>query len=234
MKRLVAAIYLITILPACTSTYYLIEPKDDYEIYEGRKVITAERDSLEVSLNFEGYGEGNSYFLLYAVNNGTEEKSISPENIELNILTAETPDLIGKTIPAYNPEDEIDLLNEQESALETGHTIASSLNCLFATVSVLASTVDDDEESDPLGEAGYWLGKINEEHESYKYQKANIKISKQFWEDEAFRISTLEQGFDAGGIIVFPSINEMRLFVVTIKADKTLFKFYFEQKKIEE
>jgi hypothetical protein len=217
----------------CGRTVYQIEPEDEFEYYEGRKIITLESDSLFLSLNFENYSRRESQFFIFAENLGSNKFMISPENITMTVLAAEDPRYSEKTYSAADPERTLQNLKKSESALETQHETESTMNCLFATFGVVSSIADDDDDTDPLEESGIWLREMEEEENEYKYNKENIRMERAFWKNEVFRISELGRNDAAGGLIVFPFIKSATRLVISVKTENLIFDFYFAQKKKE-
>ena len=222
-------ILLFTALAACTSTVYFIEPSDEFEYYEDRKVITLEKDSLLLSLNFEELFDGTLYFLLYAENYGGKTETIAPENISMTLLEAENIDLAGHTYYAANPEEELEKLEIDEKMLERSYEVSTALNCLFATVGVVASIADDEEETDPIEEGGHWAEEMIRDHDEYKHNKESLRIAREFWKNEVLRRTVLNYGEETGGLILLPFIEEAKKLVVTVKTEDKIFKFYFNQ-----
>lgn len=233
MKKIELSILFLLFATACTSSYYLIEPNEEYELYGGRKIIHAEHDSLLLSLNFEGYNNGEIFFFLYAENSGGKEVLIDPQKIEMTILEAEEFEYAGKELSAIDPEEQLAELNAKEALLDESYETASGLNCLFASFSVIASIADDSEETDPINETGYWLEEMNEDHERYKYAKESLSSAREFWRNEVFRITTLQKGDSYGGLLVFQMIKAARMFVIAIQVGELKFKYYFRQSEVE-
>lgn len=231
MRKSSSAFYLLLFaaLSACTSTIYLIEPSDEFEYYEERKVITLEKDSLLLSLNFEDLYDGTLYFLLYAENYGETAETLTPENISITILDAENIDFTGKTYYAANPEEELENLEIDEKMLVRSYEVGSALNCLFATVGVVASIADNDEETDPIEEGGHWAEEMIRDHDEYKHNKEALRAERKFWKNEVFRRTVINYGEETGGLILFPFLKEAKKLVVTVKTEDKLFKFYFNQ-----
>ncbi len=228
LNKLLVVIF-STLVIGCSSTVYVIEPSDNYEIYQGRKIIELEKDGLSLSLNFEHYSENNTYFFLYAENQGDKKVTLSPENISMTIISSNDINLSGKTFPAVNPEEKLSELNIYEHELDETYETHRELNCLFATFGVVASIVDNNSETDPVDEGGEWLEEMEEDRYEYENTKESIQQEREFWKNEVLRLTELKNEESIGGLVIFPMVKSATRLVISIKTEESIFKFYFKQ-----
>ncbi len=223
---ILSAVSLIYFTGCSGHKFYSVEPDEEgYDYYQGRKILSKMINDVSVSVNYEYRDGGNFVYYLYAINNSGEIIIMEPENI-----CAKQTDVAHKTILVnpLNPENEIETLHRNQLDLDDSHSTNVGMNCLFATIDVVADVAGGEEE-EVLDDAGYWADEMAYEHESYEMESARLMENRKFWENEALRTTTLYPGEDVGGLVFFPINVESTRIKIVVQLGGNEYEFGFLQ-----
>ncbi|MFC2083899.1 hypothetical protein ACFLS9_02480 [Bacteroidota bacterium] len=236
IRTLSISLLLLFLTIACSSqSFFDIKPEEiDYELYQGREILTKETNNIISYVNFEHQEENFLVFYAYIINDSQNQIVINPETFYLNIDEFQNQEekVSFNKYSALDPEIEIESIKNEMSDLEDEHSANVGLNCLFAAFNIVADLVEGEEEEAVI-DAGEWTGTIMAEHENYEAYKAHLKENKKFWENEVLRITTLYEGEEIGGLIYFPLIKKAAKFTLQLEFGEELHNYRFKQLRID-
>ncbi len=222
------------LVAGCSSSYLTIEPGDEYENYEGRKIISKESGEIEYSLNVENFTPEEIDFLVVIENSSMDTVRISPNDLSLKILTSKDEYFSGNEISPLLPLEMLSIIEKERIENESNYATSKSLSCIFGSLNILASLFDENPETDPIYEGGRLLFDLEELEDDYESRENYLNSMEDFWRNDALNTQAVSPGGDAGGIVVFPFNPDIREFVVFVKTKNDVLKYHFEQKEIKE
>lgn len=229
MKNIILLLLFTTVVlfTGCSSQkFYTVEPAEKgFDFYEGRKVLSKTINDVDVYMNYEYQERNNHVFYLFAVNNSDDYVTIDPALIK-SIQSGNTLNQV--TVVPMNPEKEIELLRNRQEELEDSHAANVGLNCLFATVDVVADIADGEGE-EAVADAGYWASEMEYEQDSYEFESGELARHRSVWENEAFRITNLHPGEEVGGLMFLPIQPDAAKINFNVKLNNSILEFRFLQ-----
>jgi hypothetical protein len=228
------------ILQACSPepVYRLKAEADDRQTsyYKGVKYIHLQNDSVLVTINY--YEHTSSLFALdvEVINNSEQIVRVAPDSFAYKSYKGQSPDDLTKFLTmewAKNPEQKIlnlDLaLARQKANQKTDELLFYTLQGLTVAGGVMAETEKEQEEaSEQLVQNA-----VNREIDraEYRYDRASLRGSKEFWKAEALRITDLWPGESIRGLVYFKTDPDAKLYEILIQLDKFHYKTWFRQEK---
>lgn len=224
----------VSIFSGCSSqsVFDVSVLEEGKEYYMGKEVVSCSDESGKSILNFEEQSGDFFVFFLHLENTSNDSYEIHPEQIfmEVNDLVREEE---GKKKVVYNyavdPERELEWIEEDIEERETEQVVATTTNCLFGLFSVVHD-ISNDEDEDDIGFE--WAGNLVADRVDYEMDMDELMASKEFWQNEVLRITTLHPGDKIGGLVFLPIVQSANNFSLIIPFDFTDHIYNFWQKKI--
>ena len=204
--------------------YKIVSEDEQKDYYQGREIVARNDDIAKTTLEIDGQSENNYVFYLTVTNNSSESLSVHPEDIYLELLDEEKqPVFINgqNTVYALDPETRINEINSDIKSRDTWHGFATGINIITAFVDVASALSDDyDHKGERVGNsiANGVDAQLNE-NSNYEYDIDNMKSDKNFWQNEALRITDLQPGETIGGLVFVPEHNEIKYMRLCIPLD---------------
>lgn len=241
-STLLLAIGVLFILQACSPepVYRLKAEANDEETsyYQGVEYIHMEDDSVLITLSY--YEHTSSMFALdvEVTNRSDNIVRVAPDSFAYKAYLGASPNNLSKFLTlaqAKNPEQKIlnlDLaLARQKANKKTDEFLFYTLQGLTVASGVMAETEEDQEEVSEQLTRNAVDQQID--RAEYRYNRASLRGSKQFWKAEALRITDLWPGESIRGLVYFKTKPDAELYKILIHLDDYHFHTWFRQKKYQ-
>ena len=222
---------------AAPSIFKLASEESNLDFLMGAEIITKEIHSVVVSLNFEEQIENEFYFYVYVKNNSLNSIIFSPEDIFVELFNEDMEYISAymDTVYARDPELAIQTLNSDLHSRKNQHKTVTSLNSVFGLLSIAAdiATGPSDTKLDRVADdMETWT--INQANENINYSNEMIRLedSKEFWQNEVLRKTTLYTEDKIGGIFLVPVIPKAKFVKLHIILNERDFVFLYKQAKL--
>ncbi len=239
----IAAFTAAVLISSCAPRpVYKVEPDEKIaRIYNGRKILGEEIDSIKAMINFERTDGGSFVFYIYFYNGSEEKIRVEPADIysenygDYSYLGKKKDETL--LINVIDPEKHLDQIDKQINSAEANLAAAHTTSCIFSGADLLSDivsagerkTMDEIEEREREREER----RINEklEQERYRDEIEALNAGKSYWMNETLRLTVLRPGEETGGIIYLPFNAKTDRFRIIIPLSDKNFRFKFLQIK---
>jgi hypothetical protein len=234
MKRYLLFILILVVTAGCSSgQLYKVDPLDEKELYNGREIVTKESENSIVSVEFDGLSEGQFIFYVDVQNLNNQPAIIDPAEIFAEALQSDllSNDHHFPIFNAINPESEIDAINKGIKTRKTFHEIASGANTAFTLLSIIGTLADNNSRNDAhkiIHKVGRWADVQIREEIDYDASMKEMETKREFWRNEALRLTKLEQDEIIGGLIFIPFNPKVKYLRVVVPVENEDFEFLFK------
>lgn len=234
MKRYLLFILILVVTAGCSSgQLYKVDPLDEKELYNGREIVTKESENSIVSVEFDGLSEGQFIFYVDVQNLNNQPAIIDPAEIFAEALQSDllSNDHRFPIFNAVNPENEIDAINKGIKSRKTFHEIATGANAAFTLLSIIGTLADNNSRNDAhkiIHKVGRWADVQIREEIDYDASMKDMETKREFWRNEALRLTELEQDEVIGGLIFIPFNPKVKYLRVVVPVEKEDFEFLFK------
>ena len=223
---------------AAPNIYKLASEEPDLDYLMGAEIITKENHSVVVSLNFEEQIDNEFYFYVYIKNNSLNPITFSPENIFVEIFDENMEYLSAHwdTLYACDPEMKILTLNSDLQSRTNQHEFVTGLNSVFGLINIAADIATGPSETklDRIADdLEKWSINQTNENINYSNEMITIKHSKEFWQNEVLRKTTLYINDKIGGVFLIPVVPKANFVKLHIILGGRDFSFLYKQVKIK-
>ncbi|MBU0561550.1 MAG: hypothetical protein KJ799_05140 [Bacteroidetes bacterium] len=235
MRIRILSVFVLTVfvLGCSIDPIFKISPTEsDVEYYQGREIVNYTDSTASTYLNYECQSEGNFIFYIYAISDSENPFLVDPADIYYEVIkkAASSTYTLNKYY-AVDPEAKLHSLGIQKESVDSEFNTASSMNCLFGVLSAAASLADDDENTDMGNAIGDWAEVQESASAEHEYNSAVIAESKNHWQNEVLRKTTLKTNDEIGGLFYLPVDVNVREFKLVIPLGASTHEFYFRQLK---
>lgn len=221
---------------------FVVTPvNQEQDFLSGNKIGVFE-DSLFVStINFEGQHGNHLVFFTYFENNSDQKIEIDPAEFSYS-LYKNSKDHNSKNLnytrKAYDPEIQINAMNQALNEAENDKEALTFLNCLIGATSVAVAVANDDDDDcdnsyDVVDAIGGTISNQLEIEETYELEKTDLLIEREFWKKEVLRKTTLYPGERIGGLFHFPLIPEVGWLKIYLPVGDNKHTYKFQQSLIK-
>ncbi|MBX3009684.1 MAG: hypothetical protein KF816_16795 [Melioribacteraceae bacterium] len=238
MKRYLLFVLILVVTAGCSSgQLYKVDPLDEKELYNGREIVTKESENSIVSVEFDGLSEGQFIFYVDVQNLNNQPAIIDPAEIFAEALQSDllSNDHRFPIFNAVNPENEIDAINKGIKSRKTFHEIATGANAAFTLLSIIGTLADNNSRNDGhkiIHKVGRWADVQIREEIDYDASMKEMETKREFWRNEALRLTELEQDEVIGGLIFIPFNPKVKYLRVVVPVEKEDFEFFFKVVKV--
>lgn len=218
-------------LTNCSSSFYTLSPDEESMLDMGREIIEKEDNLAYSSLSFEDYTGDEYVFHVFAFNKNQENFVFDPSLIYAKLYDKNKMQLSNKTLYAIDPEEQIEILNENIKERKNSHDVSTGLNFAFALLSTMVDLTDDnDNDTEEVLEnvVVFAENQVNEEI-SYDNDIDYLKAHKTYWKNEVLRKTKLSEEKGVDGIIYIPFNPDAKYIKVFIPVGKTIHTYKFQQ-----
>ena len=229
-KTLILAFFVIG-LTNCGTTYFTLDPDEDSKLEMGRNVIEKEDDFALSALSFEDKTDKEFMFYLYVQNKNQETLLLDPKTIYVKVYDENKKQIDVPKIYAFDPEEQIYILNKNIQERETEHDVATGLNIVFSLFNTVADLTDNDnnDAEEVLENVVIFTGNHIGEKIDYENDIDYLKSQKSYWKNEVLRKTELEENEDIGGIFYMPINPNAKFLKIYIPLGKTVHTYKFQQ-----
>lgn len=239
-KIYILLIYLTISFYSCSmppGVYKLSSEESKIDYLMGREISTKENRDIIVSLNFEDQIQYDYSFFCLIKNNSNDSIVFSPENVFVEILNAKMRYISYEldTIYAVNPEAKIDNLKIDLHNSTVEHKTRTGINTIFGLVNVVSDIATSPKEivaDEVVEDIDYWTTKQMIENADYFEKSSKLNESKDFWQNDVLRKTTLYHEEKVGGLILIPIIPEAKYVRFHIALGENDFTFLYKQIKL--
>ena len=189
----------------------------------GREVVLIKNGDLEARIFFEDFTKKDLIFDVEVVNLGEEEILLKPEEIHVQ------PENGGR-IWCYDPEKEIFgeqmEMSRKEAAGKNAAVAIGAAVVATAVIAIAASDGENDNNNNDFDGDTFVYVNTAVPPPPMEFRPPNIN----FWKDYSLRKTTLEKGYKVGGKVVFPRMDDARVFTVIVPVGDKELKASFRQR----
>ena len=229
--KYITTIILILGLSNCSSSFFTITPDEESFLDQGRREIEKETDLTYSSISLEDKTKEEFILNFYAYNKSQDKIVVDPKIIYYKAYDENRKPISKQRKFAYDPEKQIELLNDDLEDREDTHDAVTGLNIVFSLISTIVDLTDDDDNDaeEVLENVAIFANNQIGEEISYDNEIDYLKAQKLYWKNEVLRVTEISKDEDVGGIFYLPIDSDATHIKIFIPLGDDIHTYKFKQ-----